>query len=456
MFTISDRYSQDLKSFREFASFYMNHNEYTQAGEFIVSDNMIPKLCNSSEFPVKFQYSIEQKLRSMPGFDFHCLNLPGTYFSNPILRANSSFITFFLNINCNETNDECPESYYKNREHIYLGIHTPKVFLNPKNYSHPLTYDLETLTIHTHYQMTNTHYYSFTYDSLVTDQGWMLEDEQDESYVSLQSIKKDVSPVLDGVLYRMLLVGSDTGIKTYRRYTKIQEVMATIGGIFKFLTVVLYVITSPYISFKYYSYHYALLYSQQEVHEHNNNSNKPQHTLLKDSINRDNELNQASKYCKNKGQGPEIGGLSCISISNNLSVAPLKLLENSSQSAPMTVKKNNQANKKSCSNFNLHDNKREELKKAPELSELQHIGMASDAVSELHSKKVLSVPHSGPSNLLKDSKNTDDYVDPGKGGFFSYVFACNSEKSEEIRRIKEALSFAKNLSLNKRLKTLLL
>mmetsp|Transcript_1542 Transcript_1542/g.1503 ORF Transcript_1542/g.1503 Transcript_1542/m.1503 type:complete len:609 (-) Transcript_1542:79-1905(-) len=149
-----------------------------------------------------------------------------------------------------------------NRKKVFVYAYYRDSYLNPKNYTDPINYYDSTIGYQFAGDLSNRLYIGLTVNKIVTDYGWILEDEQEQEYVSVGSIQARTNSVIDNERWSLVVHSPNIRKKTTRNYLKIQELFAKIGGLFNAITIIVNVLTYDYIRFKYRVHYSKYIVSQ--------------------------------------------------------------------------------------------------------------------------------------------------------------------------------------------------
>ncbi len=128
--------------------------------------------------------------------------------------------------------------------------------INPMNYTYPYTYLPTDQRIDINTKAVRRVQLSIQNSKLKTNVGWLVDNIFLTEILKVTNIFQDISlkeiinidPTLAEIYFTSII-----NIQVLsRRYLKIQELFASIGGLFNFFYVVTYLLTRNYINFKYY------------------------------------------------------------------------------------------------------------------------------------------------------------------------------------------------------------
>lgn len=211
--------------------------------------------CNPDDYAEKYRGLIKKTLKDNENagksrMEIFCPNT-SLYAQNGYITVNSTFINLIF-IKCNPKVKECHPDLEKLTKDLYINMYTFDPFVDPKNYTNPVVLFQTITTQQVSDSLMKRTYINVEKAKLVTHKGWLLEDVIEDEFFSLKDIVRDVNPVNNGRMYS-LTISSPTRRKiTMRKYMKVQDLLASIGGFFNFLYLFSYIILSNYIDFSYY------------------------------------------------------------------------------------------------------------------------------------------------------------------------------------------------------------
>ena len=106
------------------------------------------KLCNPSSFnSADNRERMEEVVQSskISGWDAYCINSPKTWFKNSYATRNSSFIHLVFKI-CNNKEKQCHPDIEKKTQEIYIQVNFLNSYVDPKNFTHPITLFFDSIT----------------------------------------------------------------------------------------------------------------------------------------------------------------------------------------------------------------------------------------------------------------------------------------------------------------------
>lgn len=246
-------------------------------------------------------------------------------------------------------NDELKQ-ISKNLVYMNLGSQLP--FVTPGDYNKGLKtkvlYNWYALDFKYH-KLVYTYFFNYT---MITDYGWILENEVQESYLIMNKMTLDFIELNNvypnnklGTFW--LYSDTDNGIELFKRkYVKIQQLIAEIGGLMNFMFSFGGIIIHSYNNQKYFNKLHAFYYPNKSVKEKENQFNEQINivsllknnnykTLFKDNTekfemkdyaisSKDNQtdlllINSLNKnFTSNKNINESINSFSQSSINNNV------------------------------------------------------------------------------------------------------------------------------------------
>ena len=203
--------------------------------------------CDSKQF-VKYKEFMDESLGELSnGIEAKCIN-PEIYFQNEYTSPGSTLINIRMSL-CNPKVSQCHKDLEKISQEFYISSIFQDSFIDTKNYTTPINYVKNSVTQQISSGILKRNYLRFVINLLETDVGWILEEKVLQDFVSFKSIKSDVNPTYDNLVYMLTLESPRMRTKIYRRYMKIQDLFAKIGGIYSALSLLLSFILHNYINF---------------------------------------------------------------------------------------------------------------------------------------------------------------------------------------------------------------
>lgn len=209
---------------------------------------------------IKFEKKNEENKEN--GYDYYCL--PQNFsIQNEFASRNSTTISVLIDT-CDKTVRKCHPDLDNilKRSFVILGFFD--TYLDPNNYTNPISYYYNQHAQELTPNMTKRNYYKFGNRKIVTDEGWIMEDYKTQEYIGLSAITQDILHSLNRKIYQISLTSPNLSYKTTRKYTKFQDVLASVGGFLKALTVACYLLIQHYVSYCYYLQIYKVV-KQEEI-----------------------------------------------------------------------------------------------------------------------------------------------------------------------------------------------
>lgn len=193
---------------------------------------------------------------------------PDAFVQNPYISANSTFLNFRFSL-CNSTERTCHPNQSRISQDFYIIVRTVEAFIDPKNYTHPIVYYANTQPQQVSNFLMKRNFYSIEKRKLITYQGWLLDSTVEEEFFTVKEVLKDVNPTFRNDLFQATFTSATRRMVTTRRYMKIQDLFASIGGFFNFLYIICTILLKDYVDFNYY---YSYLKSLKEDNSTKSNS----------------------------------------------------------------------------------------------------------------------------------------------------------------------------------------
>ena len=166
---------------------------------------------------------------------------------------NSTYINIIL-LRCQEEKDPgCSKFFEKQGTFFFNSMHLDRV-LNVSSYSNPLSYLYEVKNIAVSAELYIRQYFTFSINQLVSDDGWFLNETEETKLIQIFEKTQEVQ-IYSPVTRRLLALYYDTTLTKQvvaRKYIKVQEVLANLGGFFKVAISAMKFIASFFSEFEFY------------------------------------------------------------------------------------------------------------------------------------------------------------------------------------------------------------
>jgi len=229
--------------------------------------------CDSNNYGINQDY-VNKTVSNLiqQGLSPKCLNYKNDlYFQNDYSANNSTALHFRFKICNNQKNKNClPYSQVTNPSNRYfIKLTYLNSYYDPMNYSNPFSYYEDALTQQVSTSFSKRNFLRFAKNILDTDLGWIFENIQTATYISLKSIYSDVNPISDDIIYIITLESPKVVSKSTRSYLKAQELLAKIGGLFNGCYIIIMSIIYYYVKIEYYIqlFHKTIKLQEEKVNK---------------------------------------------------------------------------------------------------------------------------------------------------------------------------------------------
>lgn len=258
--------------------------------------------CVSEKFGIHERYvnkTVEDFKKQ--GHNPKCLNANDEFsFKNKYTARNSCFLEYEVKMcDTSRDNHNCHPDLIQQTNQIYVTARILSSYVNPRNYTNPIVYYEETISTQIGNQFLKRTYFRYAQNILESDDGWIIENKQSINYISLKNTQQDINPIVNGIMYWMDFESPPLRHKSVRIYIKIQELIATIGGLFSGLYIVATVLTYSYVKFEYYlkiNKHVFSKYSKDK----DNSMNLNEIVIAENKIQVNNFVPLSKSHLKNK------------------------------------------------------------------------------------------------------------------------------------------------------------
>ena len=211
-------------------------------------DKLSINQCNSKTLPFRLKNTL---CDVSPG----CMCLDPNdkiYTMNRFGNANSrSLILNF--IPCNPKIRTCPSDMDSKLRNFYFSVGIMNSYVEINNYTEPIKYYRQNLLFLQSKDFYSRVLISMTNNTLIADNGWLLEDKVEYKYVQLLDYKNEIMIYYPGITPIGAFIFDSPNIvdKITRSYMKLQDLFAKIGGMINALVILMKLISSHYIRFLY-------------------------------------------------------------------------------------------------------------------------------------------------------------------------------------------------------------
>lgn len=182
----------------------------------------------------------------------YCIPRNDTYYiQNKRGGTNDTWISIRFD-QCDSSKDTCHENLESILQSLLLKTFYLNSFTDPKNFTDPIKYFMDVTIEKLSIGLDKEKHLSFSKNLVVSDNGWILEDISTQSYITLNKNYDAITLARNSLrLFRIYIDSPRFRMKIDRAYVKVQEVFATIGGLFNAFLLILQVLLYNYTRFKY-------------------------------------------------------------------------------------------------------------------------------------------------------------------------------------------------------------
>lgn len=228
-----------------------------------------PKPCNASNYDEKYQEIVGKILadntKSGRGLNDIICPDPDTIIQNGYMTLNSTFVNYRFSL-CNPDERKCHPNQSRIAQDFYIILWTVDAFIDPKNYTDPIVYYANTNTYQVSSIFMKRNFFNIEKRKLITYQGWLLDSFVEKEFFTVKEIQKEINPTFRNELFQATFASPNRRNVTIRRYMKVQDLLASIGGFFNFLYILTMILLKDYVKFDYYLYYLnALMQGKDKV-----------------------------------------------------------------------------------------------------------------------------------------------------------------------------------------------
>lgn len=361
------------------------------------TENYSMEVCDESKYR-KYSDLVSIKKKQNKNKEFLCISHDSdSYFSNGYLQTNSTNFNFIVK----KCIQNCSQDIDNIIENMLITIIYPTSFVNFYNFIKPVDLYLDEMTTQSSNFLTRRSYMRFTYNGLNSDNGILLEDIQKENFISLASVVPDdlvynkEGPSKDTLFWLALESPRIRGLIS-RKYMKIQELIATLGGLANAFYIIANIVSYHYLRFLY------IEYIRESVLEVINKKKETSFVNSHEYSKKDDDL--INSLCSNKPNLIKTDKLSSFKI----------IKENTNRSK--ATKLSYHVNKKNDNNQHLSINTNNDIVKInnniAEISQIKNDSLSFSSSSKLESSESsfgsidFGRGNSIEFNTNKDNKNT--------------------------------------------------
>lgn len=178
------------------------------------------------------------------------------FIKNKFANPNSAFFQI-SGQSCNNKNKNCEESIEDIIDsEINISINYINTYIDSSNFKNPVRYYEDAYVFKLNKNFNKKIVMSFYNKEYRSDNGWMLEDNTDYKYISADKFTSEISRFYDeysssNTLFEINLESPNFVLKTNRKYMKIQELIAKVGGLVKGFTLCIQIIFMHLFKFNY-------------------------------------------------------------------------------------------------------------------------------------------------------------------------------------------------------------
>jgi len=252
----------------------------------------------------------KQEFTGLPLSDLYCLN-PNDY--KNISLAGSwgedlfNLLAFHVSPckNSTESNIICKssEEIQKTLAGGFFVVNHIDTIFEPKNFKNPRKYfrrNYYTTMSNSYFKELNFYFKNIEYN---TDQGFLMEDIKSEKYMQSDNIKElyDFRSVVSGDILQCNFRLSNQKDVYNRKYSKIQDVIAQVGGLVKAILIITNLLYFNFSNVSYYFYLKETIFElDNPEHEENNNFASSKVIIIKNNLDKSiasisNSMNQLNK-----------------------------------------------------------------------------------------------------------------------------------------------------------------
>ncbi len=219
-------------------------------GEFNFQINDLKFMNCSNIYPLFKELGVADKFESTGLIDYNCYN-----FSDPIIIGGKYGTNFYANLdfyivkcrNSSDSNITCKSEEEINSfmQNGWLQITYVSSYVDFNDFSHPIQYITDDSYMNLDINMNKQLYIYFSSLEINSEKDIIFSNKISEGSTKHDYTFSDIVSVLDdGIISSVMVCPSFNIDKYYRRYIKIQEIGASIGGFYSVLNIISIIISS--------------------------------------------------------------------------------------------------------------------------------------------------------------------------------------------------------------------
>ena len=302
----------DATNFKQYVTPFITRIVYDNNGNLLIDDKINDfESCEIDKFTLYSNLVKEEIIKKNDG-RYLCLKFhEDDYFSNTIFAANSTNYNIGLKL-CKEN---CADDLNEVIHGALLDITYINSFVNMNDYVNPISKYFEHLTTQLDLFFRRS-YMRFVYNTLSTDYGWFEENIKIEDFPYLESlVPDDLNWAKEGQFKDTLFIVSVESPKSKmvfnRKYLKLQQAMASLGGISHALILIVRLVSDTHLKFLMYFFirtaavdslikndlENSISMNMKEKGQSNKNLEKVNFDKLKEKYTKDNNNNLEESSC---------------------------------------------------------------------------------------------------------------------------------------------------------------
>jgi hypothetical protein len=237
--------------------------------------------CNSTHFS-SYEGKVSQKeIESYVNLPTFCLDLDDyAEVKNSYAFSNSSYVNVgFTQCNISNPNVICAKDFEERMREVYVRMFYLNNYIDSTDYHNPVKYYIDVKTQQVSRGQLKRNYFRFINDKYVTDNGWLIQSISTYDYVSLKDVSLEINSIADFApldLYWITIESPQLRNYYFRRYMKLQDLFASIGGIINAFIIFSKIVFYHYMRKRYlYDISCYLLDKENEHERHQINIDSP-------------------------------------------------------------------------------------------------------------------------------------------------------------------------------------
>lgn len=255
-FLVSDTNGKFIKDYDKYLEFiYYKFNRTNSLTDYSAKINKVASKCTMESFNAFIGKIDNTTLLSYVDMPTYCVSWDEEDFiKNDYAYTNSSYLNFAFQTCQNKEINNCAEDIDQMLKEIYVRLFYMNSYEDSLDYKNPIKYYIDVISQQITSSSLKRNYVKFTNNEFVSDNGWLFDDKKEYKYISLDRVIAEInskSPTYPSHMYWITIVSPQIRNYSIRKYMKIQDLFANIGGIINALVIISKLMFYHYLKYTY-------------------------------------------------------------------------------------------------------------------------------------------------------------------------------------------------------------